>query len=50
MVAALVPIWILGGAYIGVIVLNIVTGGGTTTGDRIHPNRMYQGTADTRPD
>jgi hypothetical protein len=43
MIAALVPIWILGGAGLALLLLNMVTAGGTTSGDRIDPARMNQG-------
>ncbi len=43
MIASLVPIWILGGAGLGLLLLNIVTAGGATSGDRIDPARMNQG-------
>jgi len=43
MIAALVPIWILGGAGVALLVLNVVTAGGPTSGDRIDPTRMNQG-------
>jgi hypothetical protein len=48
MISALVPIWILGGAAAAVVILNIVTAGGATSGDRIDPNRMNPGVADPR--
>jgi hypothetical protein len=43
MIAALVPIWILGCAGLGLLLLNMMTAGGTTSGDRIDPARMNQG-------
>jgi hypothetical protein len=48
MASMLVPIWILGGAALGVLALNIVTAGGTTYGDRIDPRRMNPGVVDPR--
>jgi hypothetical protein len=48
MVSALVPIWILGGAAIALVILNVVTAGGTTVGDRMDPTRMYRGVEDPR--
>jgi hypothetical protein len=43
MISALVPIWILGGTGLGLLLLNILTAGGPTSGDRIDPARMNQG-------
>jgi hypothetical protein len=43
MTAALVPIWILGGAGLALLLLNMLTAGGPTSGDRIDPARMNQG-------
>jgi hypothetical protein len=43
MTAALIPIWILGGAGLALLLLNMVTAGGATSGDRIDPARMNQG-------
>jgi hypothetical protein len=43
MIAALVPIWTLGGAGLGLVLLNIMTAGGPTSGDRIDPTRVNRG-------
>ena len=50
MTSALVPIWILGGAAIALIILNIVTAGGATAGGRTDPDRMNPGVGDPRPE
>jgi hypothetical protein len=46
MVSVLVPIWILGGAAVALIILNVVTAGGTSVGAQMDPLRMNPGALD----
>lgn len=50
MTSALIPIWILGGAALGLVILNVMTAGGSSSGDRIDRSQMNQGVTSPRLD